>query len=105
MGVALFTENKTSGDVSVDNLDAVTFAKGIINVCTKNKEIGRYDIKIIDNTIVKIRIYLLKDNKFIDVFYNSYTSTTAYALIENEKRIFGVDNTGGWHIHPFDDPD
>jgi hypothetical protein len=41
---------------------------------------------------------------FVDVFYNEQTDTLAYALIRNGQRVFGVDNTGGWHRHPFDDP-
>lgn len=41
---------------------------------------------------------------FVEVFYNEQTGTTAYALIQGDQRVFGVDNTGGWHIHPFDEP-
>ena len=41
---------------------------------------------------------------FVDIFYNEETHTTAYALIRADRRVFGADNTGGWHIHPFDDP-
>ncbi len=42
---------------------------------------------------------------FIDAFYNEQTGTTAFALIRQDRRIFGADNTGGWHIHPFANPD
>ena len=42
---------------------------------------------------------------FVDVYYNEETGTTAYALIKRNKRIFGADNTGGWHRHPMNDPD
>ena len=28
----------------------------------------------------------------------------AFSLICEGQRVFGVDNTGGWHIHPFSDP-
>jgi hypothetical protein len=41
---------------------------------------------------------------FVDVFYNEQTGTTAYAFIQGAQRVFGAGNTGGWHIHPFDDP-
>jgi hypothetical protein len=41
---------------------------------------------------------------FIDVFYNEQTGTTAFALIQQNRRVFGADNTGGWHVHPFRDP-
>ena len=42
---------------------------------------------------------------FIDVFYNEQSGTTAFALIREGSRVFGADNTGGWHVHPFADPD
>ncbi len=42
---------------------------------------------------------------FIDAFYNEQTGTTAFALIRQDRRVFGADNTGGWHIHPFANPD
>jgi hypothetical protein len=42
---------------------------------------------------------------FVDTFYNEETGTTAYALIQADRRVFGADNTGRWHLHPFDDPD
>jgi hypothetical protein len=42
---------------------------------------------------------------FIDAFFNEQTGTTAFALIREGERIFGADNTGGWHVHPFADPD
>jgi hypothetical protein len=36
--------------------------------------------------------------------YNEFTRRTALVLIKNNQRIFGADNTGGWHLHPFADP-
>jgi hypothetical protein len=52
---------------------------------------------------VKIRIDLFIGGR-VEGYYNQRTQTTAYVLIKDEQRIFGADNTGGWHIHPFDDP-
>ncbi len=42
---------------------------------------------------------------FIDAFFNAETGTMAFAFIREGKRVFGADNTGGWHMHPFDDPE
>jgi hypothetical protein len=42
---------------------------------------------------------------FVDAFFNEQTGTIAFALIQNDVRIFGADNTGGWHLHPFSDPE
>ena len=47
----------------------------------------------------------LADGSFADAFYNEATGKTAFALIKSERRIFGADNTGGWHWHPFETPD
>jgi hypothetical protein len=42
---------------------------------------------------------------FIDAFQNEATDKTSFALIREDQRIFGADNTGGWHWHPFEDPE
>lgn len=58
--------------------------------------------------LLRLRIKQTRDvisGGFIDVFYNEPTGTAAYALILNGRRVFGADNAGGWHIHPFDDPE
>lgn len=58
-----------------------------------------------DETTVKIRV-LLYTGAHIDVYFNEQNGTMAYALIEQNMRIYGVDNAGaGWHVHPFDNPD
>jgi hypothetical protein len=84
-------------------IDPIAFATNIINTCNGIDEVESYDTQIIDNVVVKIRIYLIT-KEFVDVFYNSDTERIAYALIDSNKRVFGVDNTGGWHIHPLEDP-
>lgn len=42
---------------------------------------------------------------FVDAFYNEQTGTTAFAWIYGGRRVFGADNTGGWHVHPLEAPD
>jgi hypothetical protein len=42
---------------------------------------------------------------FVDAFYNEQTGTLGFALVRDAQRVFGADNTGGWHVHPFADPD
>ena len=54
-------------------------------------------------TSLKIRIALTND-EFVDLFYNEESGRTDFALIKNNLRIYGADNAGGWHLHPFDDP-
>jgi len=54
-------------------------------------------------TAVKVRVELV-DGYFIDAFFNEVSGRTAFALIDQGDRIFGADNAGGWHVHPFDSP-
>ncbi|MDL1973928.1 MAG: hypothetical protein LWX55_03915 [Deltaproteobacteria bacterium] len=53
--------------------------------------------------VLKGRV-ILKKNRFLQVYFNELTGTTAFALIEQEKRIWGIDfdNMRGWHLHPLD---
>jgi hypothetical protein len=55
-------------------------------------------------TTIGIRVPLVIGG-FIDAFFNEQTGTIAFALIQNDARIFGADNTGGWHLHPFENPE
>lgn len=41
---------------------------------------------------------------FVNVYRNFETGKTAFAWIFEDERIFGADNTGKWHIHPFKNP-
>ena len=44
----------------------------------------------------------LRKNRFLRVYFNEITGTIAFALVENDKRIWGIDfdNIRGWHLHP-----
>jgi hypothetical protein len=55
-------------------------------------------------TWLQLRAYLL-DGSFIDTFFNEATGRISFALIKDNRRIFGADNTGDWHWHPFESPD
>ena len=55
-------------------------------------------------TFINLRVDMTSGG-FMDVFYNEQTGTTAFALIRQGQRVFGADNTGGWHLHPFAAPD
>ena len=54
-------------------------------------------------TSISVRISI-ESGGFIDAFYNEQTDTTAFAFIRKGRRLYGADNTGGWHLHPFSDP-
>lgn len=50
---------------------------------------------------------ILKNNRFLQIYFNEITGTTAFALIEDDRRIWGVDydNMRGWHVHPLENPE
>jgi len=86
------------------HLSTFEFARTVQAACDQSSLVVAYDVRILDDTVVKIRVFLTY-GAFIDVFYNTDTGNCSYALIEGTARAFGADNAFiGWHTHPFDDP-
>ncbi len=86
------------------HLSTLEFARTVQTACDQSNIVTAYDVRILDDTVVKIRVFLTY-GAFVDVFYNTDTENCSYALIEGDARVFGADNAFiGWHIHPFDDP-
>lgn len=56
--------------------------------------------------VVRGRV-LLEESRFLQVYFNERTGTMAFALLEEEKRIWGVDydDLRGWHVHPVSSPE
>jgi hypothetical protein len=74
-------------------------------VCHRSYLVDYVIVQAIDADTLNVRIHLTRAGTFIKVFYNVTTDRTAFALVENEQRVYGVDNAKmGWHIHPFADP-
>lgn len=88
----------------MDRLNPNDFASSIVDLCDRYDFIIDYELNIEDNVIVKSRIFLV-DSSFVEVYYNFGNGKTSFALIKNNKRIFGADNLGFWHVHPFDNPE
>ena len=59
-----------------------------------------------EGPIVKGRAYL-SGKMFLAFYYNQATATQAFALVKDEKRLWGIDydNFRGWHLHPMHNPD
>jgi hypothetical protein len=62
------------------------------------------DYALVRGTHLSIRINLAEDT-FVDIYFNEETQRIDLALIHEEDRIYGVDNLGGWHCHPFRAPE
>jgi len=61
-------------------------------------------IQVIRSTRVKIRVEI-QMAIFLDLFFREETGRVDYTLIQDNERVYGIDNLGGWHEHPSEDPD
>ncbi len=76
----------------------------MIGACANEPIVEAYAVRTCDRDILSLRIFLI-DQTFIEIFYNVTTGKTSFALIAENVRIYGKDNTKiGWHVHPFSDP-
>lgn len=43
----------------------------------------------------------------MQIYFNELSGTTAFALIEKHRRIWGIDfnDMKGWHLHPLENPE
>lgn len=51
--------------------------------------------------------YLVRQrDSFLRIYFNEVTGTIAFAFIQQQQRIWGIDydNRRGWHKHPLQDP-
>ncbi|WP_456474236.1 hypothetical protein [Candidatus Pyrohabitans sp.] len=71
----------------------------------KNSYFPQAKFKIIKERLnfLKIRV-IFQEKVFLDIYYNSSNDRIDFVLIKDGKRIFGYDNLGGWHKHPFENP-
>ncbi len=63
-------------------------------------------IEEIDHTDISLSLRLhIRQGLFVQLFYGTYSDSLYFALIENERRIFGIDREHNqWHMHPFEEP-
>ena len=80
------------------------FESQMISACAASAIVVSVAYAGIGITWLRLRAYLI-DESFIEAFFNETTQKTAYARIKEGKRIFGADNTGGWHLHPAEVPE
>lgn len=65
------------------------------------------NLRIIEKTrsILKARVYF-SEELFVQIYVNTRKPKRSYALILNDRRIYGRDYVfGEWHLHPFESPD
>jgi hypothetical protein len=79
------------------------FEQQIFTVAVSSSVCDIPAVRRLTSTSMSLRISVASGS-FMDAFYNEQTDTMAFAFIREGQRVFGADNTGGWHIHPFSDP-
>lgn len=65
------------------------------------------DLRIVEKTksILKVRLHF-SEELFLQIYVNIKRPKKSYALILNDRRIFGKDYIfGQWHRHPFENPE
>ena len=80
------------------------FETEVISACAGSSVVVSVANAGIGITWLRLRAYLI-DESFIEAFFNETAQKTAFARIREGKRIFGADNTGGWHWHPLYAPE
>lgn len=58
----------------------------------------------VDRTDISLSIRLhIRPGLFVQMFYGAKSGALYLALIEGERRLFGIDRESGeWHLHPYD---
>lgn len=86
-------------------MDVEPFLSSLLDALADRPFVRSVDLET-EVIILRGRV-LLEQDRFLQVYFNEETGTTAMALIEDEQRIWGVDydDLRGWHVHPVDDPD
>ena len=79
------------------------FEREVFSVAIASSICGIPVVRRLMPTSINLRVPITVGG-FVDAFCNEETGTTAYALIRQGRRAYGADNTGGWHVHPSDDP-
>jgi len=86
-------------------MDVDAFLSSLLEALSGRSFVESVDLRT-EAIVVKGRV-LLANGRFLQVYFNETTGTTAFALIEDEQRIWGVDYDPlrDWHVHPVDRPD
>ncbi len=78
------------------------FASKVIDLCAEFDIVEDYELEMHENVVLRCEIYLT--DGFVNIYRNFETDKVAFAWIKKEERVYGADNTGGWHLHPYREP-
>ncbi|MGR3219372.1 MAG: hypothetical protein ACUZ8H_06080 [Candidatus Anammoxibacter sp.] len=83
-------------------MDINQFLLSLLDRVSKLHFVKKVDITT-EAFILKGRL-ILEKNRFVQIYFNELTKTTSFALIHNDRRVWGIDfdNMRGWHLHPLE---
>ena len=86
-------------------MDVKAFCSELLAALAKADFVERVAIEV-EGFVVSGRAHLPKE-MFLEVNFNEVTQATAFALIKEKARVWGVDkdNIRSWHRHPVNKPD
>jgi hypothetical protein len=86
-------------------MDVKHFVEQVLSALSGALPFGRVSVQT-EGPIVEGRAFL-QENRFLRFYYNERTGTTVFALIEDERRAWGIDcdQRRGWHLHPVSAPE
>ena len=86
-------------------MDTKTFSSELLSALASTNLFQQVSLSA-EGPVADGRAYVSED-KFLNFYFNEETGTLAFALIGQEKRLWGIDrdNLRGWHLHPSDNPD
>jgi hypothetical protein len=86
-------------------MNVITFVSELLNGLSSFETVPSVTSQA-EGPTVRGRAQFEKD-LFLAFYYNQVTGTQAFALVQGEKRIWGIDydKVRGWHEHPIGQPD
>ena len=76
----------------------------VLQVCAASPGVAAYTVRSLDADVLSLRVHLI-NGSFVEAFFNTATERVAFALISDDRRIYGKDNAKvGWHEHPAEAP-
>ena len=85
-------------------MDVSSFAQQLFRELAKRPQFQHVTSQM-DGPVIRGQA-VISERRYLQFFYNSRTGTIAFALINDNLRVWGIDHDKrqGWHLHPVDDP-
>jgi hypothetical protein len=86
-------------------MDVRAFCSDLLSALARADFVERVALQVED--FVASGQVFLPQGMFMEVYFNEVTQTTAFALIKEGARVWGIDkdNIRSWHRHSVKDPD